>query len=159
MIFAHGEGYVERAWAKWAEVEQPRRRSIEVYNKLYQIEQRVTSSGEDNAIELVWGIGIARWQCPNGRINAPVLEQQVELELLEDGTLLVAPRNVPPMLALKPFHSLDIEGSKKLQREAAEKLAHVVEDPDVIFAPFERKSFEPLLRSCAASFAALAKQS
>lgn len=148
------KSYVEGAWSMWADTERPRRRSIEVYNKLYQIQQRVTSSGEDNAIELVWGIGIARWQHPNGRINAPVLEQQVELELLEDGTLIVVPRHVAPMLILKPFHSLDIEGSKKLQKEAAEKLARVIEDPDIILSPFERKSFEPLLRSCAAQLSA-----
>src|SRR5260221_23767 len=84
----------------------------------------------------------------------PVLQQQVELELLEDGTLLVAPRQVPPVLALKPFHALDVDGSKNLQREAAEKLARVVEDPDLVFSPFQRRSFEPLLRSCAAQLSA-----
>src|SRR5260221_11893258 len=55
------KAYVEGAWTKWAEAERPRRRSIDVYNKLFQIQQRVTASGEDNAIELVWGIGVARW--------------------------------------------------------------------------------------------------
>lgn len=148
------KAHLDGTWAKWAEVERPRRRSIEIYNKLYEVQQRVTSSGEDNAIELIWGVGVARWEHSNGRINVPVLEQQVELELLDDGTLLVAPRQVPPVLALKPFHALEVEGSKSLQREAAEKLARVVEDPDIAFSPFERKSFELLLRSCAAQLSA-----
>lgn len=146
--------YVGGAWAKWAEVEKPRRRSIDVYNKLYQVQQRVIAAGDDNAIELVWGIGIARWQRENGRINAPVLEHLVELELLEDGTLTVGPRQLPPSLTLKPFHALEVEGSKGLQRDAGSQLERIVEDPDVTFSPFERKSFEPLLKSCAARLSA-----
>ncbi|MBK3799327.1 AAA family ATPase [Azospirillum brasilense] len=146
--------YVEGPWAKWAEVEKPRRRSIEVYNRLYKVQQAVTAAGEDNAIELVWGIGVARWQRESMRISAPILEQLVELELLEDGTLTVGPRQVPPSLALKPFHALEVEGSKALQRDAGAQLERVVEDPDIAFSPFERKVFEPLLKSCAARLSA-----
>jgi hypothetical protein len=146
--------YIDNIWAKWAEVERPRRRSIDVYNRLYQVQQGMSASGEDNAIELVWGIGIARWHHPNGRVNVPVLEQQVELELLDDGTLLVVPRQVPPMLGLKPFHALEVEGSKNLQRDASERLARIIDDPDLVFSPFERKAFEPLLRTCVAQLSA-----
>jgi very-short-patch-repair endonuclease len=142
--------YIDVSWAKWAEVEKPRRRSIRFYNALYLIHQRVTAAGEDSATELIWGIGVARWKHELGVINVPILEQQVELDLRDDGTILFSPRQVPPLLALKAFHSLDIQGSKTLQREASDKLARIVNDPDLVFSPFERRAFEPLLRSAAA---------
>jgi very-short-patch-repair endonuclease len=148
------QAYIDGAWTEWAEAERPRRRSIEVYNKLYQVQQRVTASGEDNAIELVWGIGVARWQHERGRISAPVIEQLVELELLEDGSLVVAPRQVPPRFVLKAFDAFEVEGAKALQRDAGAQLERVVEDPDLAFSPFERKCFEPILKSCAARLSA-----
>jgi hypothetical protein len=54
----------------------------------------------------------------------------------------VTPREVPPQLAPKPFRALDIEGSKALQRDAGAQLKRIVEDPDVVLSPFERKSFD-----------------
>ncbi len=41
--------------ANWAEVERPRRRSIDTYNRLYQIHQRMTAFGEDTPVEMVFG--------------------------------------------------------------------------------------------------------
>ncbi len=146
--------YVDGPWKRWAETERPRRRSIEIYNQLYQVQQRVTAAGEDNAIELVWGIGIARWQHELGRINAPVIEQLVEIELLENGTLTVSPRQMPPKMALKPFIRWDIEGATGLQLDASEQLERFVDDPDRGFSPFDRRSFEPLLHMCAARLSA-----
>ncbi len=142
--------YVSGAWAKWAEVEVPRRRSIRFYNALYEVHQRVTAAGEDNAIELVWGIGIARWKLEKFNVNIPVIEQLVELDLLDDGNILVAPRQIPPSMALKPFHALEIPNSKNLQRETSEILTRIIEDPDVTFSPFELRRYERILQSCAA---------
>jgi hypothetical protein len=62
--------YLLQHWNKWAEVEKPRRRSIQLYSKLYQIHQRIVSLGEDNPIELVWGIGVAIWQRDTTRIRS-----------------------------------------------------------------------------------------
>jgi hypothetical protein len=126
--------YVDGPWTAWAEVERPRRRSIQAYNTLYQVQQRVTASGEDNAIELVWGIGMARWRLPAGLINAPVIDQLVELDLLEDGSIVVTPRQLPPAMALKPFHFLDVEGSKRLQKDCADRLARIVDDPAIVLS-------------------------
>ncbi|HZH27413.1 MAG TPA: AAA domain-containing protein [Azospirillaceae bacterium] len=142
--------YLDGPWAKWAEAERPRRRSIEVYNRLYQVHQRVTASGEDNAVEIVWGIGVARWQGATGRINMPIIEQLVETELLKDGTLLVVPRRLPPQMALRPFHALEFSGARALQRDASAELERIADDPDVVFSPFERRCFEGILRSCGA---------
>jgi hypothetical protein len=147
---ADWDNYISNVWNKWAEVERPRRRSIDFYNKIFQIYQRISSAGEDNTLELVWGIGLARWQHDTQRVNIPILEQPIEIELLEDGTLSVFPRSLPPTINLKPFHALEIISAKRLQREASEKLTSIIDDPDINFAPFEKRAFEPILRACSA---------
>ena len=142
--------YVENQWNKWAEIERPRRRSIEFYNKIYQIYQRLIALGDDTPIELVFGVGIARWVIQNTLLNIPVIEQLIEIELQEDGSLHIRPRRTAPQLALKAFHVLEIEGSKAVQHDIDQQLEHTVEDPDIGFSPFDKRSFEKILRACAA---------
>src|SRR5579883_2704822 len=142
--------YLDGPWAAWAGAERPRRRSIDFYNKVYQIHQRIQSMGEDTPIELVFGIGMARWQHPDERINVPLLEQLVEIELEETGDVTIRPRQSQPHLALRPFHTLEIEGSKGVQRDVGEQFERILDDPDKSFSPFEKKSFETILRACAA---------
>lgn len=142
--------YVEDHWNAWAEVEKPRRRSIEFYNKIYQIHQRLIALGDDTPIELVFGVGIARWMTQGAQINVPVIEQLVEIELREDGSLDIRPRQTAPQLVLKAFHALDLEGSKAAQQEIGQQLERTIEDPDIGFSPFDGRTFEKVLRACAA---------
>ena len=72
------ENYIDSHWNKWAELERPRGRSIALYSKLYQIHQRIISLGEDNPIELVWGVGIAVWQRQSARVLSHIIEQPIE---------------------------------------------------------------------------------
>jgi very-short-patch-repair endonuclease len=148
------QDYVDGAWGAWAEVEHPRRRSIDLYNKLYQIHQRINAMGEDTPIELVFGVGMARWKQGEERINIPLIEQLVEIELEEKGNLMVRPRQAQPQLALRPFHASEIEGSKGVQRDVGEQLERILDDPDRGFSPFEKRSFESILRACSARLSA-----
>jgi hypothetical protein len=84
------QNYLEEHWNTWAEVEKPRRRSIEFYNKIYQIYQRLIALGDDTPIELVFGVGVARWMIQGTRINVPVIEQLMEIELQEDDRSIYA---------------------------------------------------------------------
>jgi hypothetical protein len=150
--------FLEGPWAAWAEAERPRRVSIDFYNRMYQIHQRILSFGDDNPIELVFGLGVARWDhvppaTPSAaptRVNVPIIEQLVEIELEEDGALVVRPRATQPLVSLKAFHALEVEGSKTLQRDASAELERVIDDPDIGFSPFERLSYEKTLRLCVA---------
>jgi hypothetical protein len=148
------QDYIDGPWTNWAEIERPRRRSIDFYNKVYQIYQRMIALGDDTPVELVFGVGIARWVIASQQINAPIIEQPAEIELQEDGSLDVRPRQMPPQLMLKAFHGLEVEGSKAVQRDLSEQLEHTVEDPDVGFSPFDKRSFEKILRACAARLSA-----
>jgi hypothetical protein len=61
---------------------------------------------------------------------------------------------MPPQLMLRAFHGLEVEGSKAVQRDLSEQLERTVEDPDLGFSPFDKRSFEKILRACAARLSA-----
>src|SRR5271165_2726215 len=144
------QSYVGDNWNPWAAIERPRRRSIEFYNKVYQIYQRLIALGDDTPIEFVFGVGIARWMIQGTRVNVPVIEQLIEIELQEDGSLDIRPRRTAPQLMLKAFHVLEVEGSKAVQLDIGQQFERTVEDPDIGFSPFDGRSFEKILRACAA---------
>ena len=142
--------YVEGPWRKWAEVERPRRVAIEIYNRLFTIQQRVTAAGEDNNVEVIWGLGMARWSTDGSIINVPLLEQSMDIELSPDGTIDVVPRQSAPQLTLKPFLHLQLPGAPKLQKDVQADLEAIHKDPDRGFSPFDRTLRERLLKPCAA---------
>lgn len=142
--------YLKGAWSAWAEVERPRRRSIDFYNKIYQIHQRMLALGDDTPIELVFGVGMARWKVKSERINMPLIEQLIEVELEEDGTLLIHPRQMQAQFTMRAFHELEIDGSKTIQRDVGQQFEQVLDDPDRGFYPFDKSTFESVLRTCSA---------
>ena len=149
--------WVAGPWTAWAESERPRRRSIACYNRLFETQQRMAAMGDDVPVEAVVGVGIARWNHPGGRINAPLIEAIVELELNpEDGAIIVRAREQAPQLALRPFDMLEIEGVGTLYREASGQLERLYNDPDVGFSPYERAGYEMVLRMCQARLSAAA---
>ena len=147
---AYWENYINGAWQDWAIVERPRRQAINFYNKIYQIYQRVISMGEDTPIEVVFGLGVARWRVGTQKIDIPIIEQLVEIELEENGDLKIRPRNLPPQFVLKAFHALEVQGSKNVQLDIGAQFDRILEDPDRGFSPFEKSSFENILRACSA---------
>ena len=147
--------YVDGPWSEWAAAEQPRRRSIAIYNKLYTVHQRMIALGEDVPEECVFGVGMTRWHHPLARINLPLIEAAVELALdPADGSILVTPRPQPPRLCLQAFDDLKIGAVGRLNRDGGEQLARMYNDPDVGFSPFDKHCFEPVLRMCSARLSA-----
>lgn len=143
--------YVAGPWSSWAETEKPRRRSVTFYNRLFDIQQRMVAMGDDTPVECVIGVGVARWQHPAQRINAPLIEALVEIELDEaTGTIIVQPRPRPPKLCLRAFETLDIASVGGLLRDGGAQLERSFEDPDVGFAPTDKRGFEHVLRMCRA---------
>ena len=89
------EAYCAGPWARWSEQERPRRRSIAVYQRLFEIAQRLLQSGGSEAIELIWGIGLSRWKKTAEVIDLPMIECGVEIEIAETGNadITVRPRS------------------------------------------------------------------
>jgi very-short-patch-repair endonuclease len=146
--------YVTGPWAQWVATERPRRRSIELYNRMFQIFQRSTGLGADNPIDLVFGVGMARWRVAKALINIPLIEQLVELHLADNGDLSIVPRNKPPRLDIGAFQAADVEGLRPFEGEIAAKFDAIAADPERGFNPFDIPSYDLVLRACAARISA-----
>lgn len=136
--------YFETVWKPWSIAEKQRRRTISLYAQLFTLKQRLEGAIVDNPIELVWGVGIAIWREGGGQLNYPLLTQQVELSL-NDTTMAIEirPRDVDPRVELDFFAALNKPGVPALEKAADE----FFREPPAAFSPWDRSSFEPLLRT------------
>jgi hypothetical protein len=102
------ERYCSDVWAEWSEREKPRRRSIAVYQTLFEVAQRMLQSGGTESIELVWGIGLARWSRAQESIDLPLIERSVEIEIADQGdaAITIRPRSTTARVELRPFEKL-----------------------------------------------------
>ncbi|MEM0935218.1 MAG: AAA domain-containing protein [Pseudomonadota bacterium] len=147
------EHYAGGAWSDWARQERPVRLAISIYNDLFKIHSAIHTS-EGTPPELVWGIGIGRWVRGTERVDMPLIEQLVDIEVEDGGAIAIRPRDLAPHLSLKPYLELDIDGSPKLQSELQDRLAQFLKG-DVEFSPFTTV-WEPLLDTAANNLASSA---
>jgi len=142
------ERYVAEDWTPWTLRERPRRTVIALYQKLFELVQLVELGGPDQAIELVWGIGLSRWRKDTIAIDLPLVECLVEIELDEKaaGTIRVRPRQARPSVNLRAYEDLGLDGYP-LAVDGARRAIVLAEEADGI-SPFRKDSFEPLLRGC-----------
>jgi very-short-patch-repair endonuclease/transcription elongation GreA/GreB family factor len=83
-------------------------------------------------------------------LDHPIVERLVELELDDAGAILVRPRGVDPIMALKPFAAMENPGTDLVARFAREHFAKF--PPDRELSPFEKTTFTPILRYACAQF-------
>jgi len=109
--------YLNEHWLSWSEEEKPRRETIKIYDSLFSLQQTIEAQGDEQPIELIWGIGISRWKCEGHKINHPLLEKPVEIEVdRKDGTILIHPRNTDPTIAVGAYFALENSGVDALLR-------------------------------------------
>jgi hypothetical protein len=131
--------------ATLAEEEKPRRETIKIYNSLFSLQQTIEAHGEEQPIELIWGIGVGRWLYEDRQIDYPLLEKPVEIEVdIQDGSLLIRPRNIEPVLAISAYFALENPGVDALLRFNKKYFSELSEY--VEFSPYIHESFEPILR-------------
>jgi hypothetical protein len=144
------EAYSAGPWAKWAETEKPRRRSIAVYQRLFEVAQRLLQSGGTEALELVWGIGLSQWKRGAEFIDLPMIECGAEVEIAETGNadITVRPRLGVTRVELRPFAKL-AEARFALAEDAARRCLRALDHPDSEgISPFRPESYEPILKLC-----------
>lgn len=140
--------YMQAKWLVWSEEEKPRRQTIKIYDTLFSLQQTIEAQGEEQPLELVWGIGLTRWLCEDHKIDYPLLEQLVEIEILnQDGSLNIRPRNVLPVLETRAYVALENSGVDPLMRFSKKYFQELSED--VEFSPYINESYEPVLRQAA----------
>jgi very-short-patch-repair endonuclease len=140
--------YISAKWAPWAEAEKPRRATIAIYDKFFSLYQSLQAEGVERPLEIVWGIGVARWRVRSQEIDHPLIEQLVEIDVdTESGVITIGPRSAAPQPALKPYFSLEIDGVDA----TLSFVKHFFETMpvDLEFSPFQRSTFDPVLRFAA----------
>ena len=140
------QAYLEGPWLKWATIEGPRRKSIGIYDKLFNLLQTIETEGAETALELVWGIGVAVWNTGKHRLRYPLLSLLVEIDPIgNDMALRIRPREVPPILETDPYVAMENAGLPTFEKAARTILDH----PDAHVTPFDEASFEQLLSGAA----------
>jgi hypothetical protein len=104
--------------------------------------------GAEQPLELVWGIGLARWNKDGFEVDLPLLERLVEIEIDEGagGEIRLRPRSAPANANLRPYEEMKVEGAP-LALDAARRVI-ATSDTDDGVSPFLRDTFEPALRAC-----------
>jgi len=97
---------------------------------------------------LVWGIGLSRWLKDGTLVDLPLLERLVEIELDEraSGLIRIRPRQARATINLRPYEELKLEGLA-IALEAARRAISVAEEDDGV-SPYQKDSFEAVLRGC-----------
>ncbi|MFX0199561.1 MAG: AAA domain-containing protein, partial [Candidatus Hodarchaeota archaeon] len=142
------DDYIRGPWTRWSEEEKPRRKTIRIYEAFFSLQQTIQSQGPENALELVWGIGLIRWNKDGYLVDHALVEQLVEIEIDSgDGSIAIRPRGTEPQLALKPFFALDNPGAETVLNFAREFFPNFSEDEEL--SPFLPDTFTPVLRQAA----------
>jgi len=144
-IRADLEAWRDGAWETWAREERPVRKSIGLYNALFKLHNMLHGGVTATPPELVWGIGLARWKLHSAEIDMPLIEQLVDLEVLQQGTLVVRPRDVRPSVTMKPFLHLDVDGSGETQSDVQALFDRITGSEDQEITPFDAPAWEPVL--------------
>jgi very-short-patch-repair endonuclease len=136
--------YVDNIWKPWAERENLTRRTIKVYSQLFTLKQQLEGGIVEAQLELVWGVGIGIWNCNGTLVGYPLVTRATELSLNPTTAAIeVRPRDVDPRLEVDWYASVDNPGVADLEKAGKEFFAKAA----TTFSPFDRGTFEGLLRS------------
>ena len=105
-----------------------------------------------SGVEVVWGIGTVRWERDGRRIERPLIECGVEIELAADGRLTVRPTGAEPRVDLTPYESMGCSNLASLEELARREILRTEAEDGI--SPFRPESFEPLLAAAATRLAA-----
>ena len=107
------ETWITEQWLPWSMAERPVRRSLALYQKLFEVTQLAELGGGDKSFELVWGMGLSRWLRDGNEVDLPLVERLVEIEIddLAGGEIKVRPRAATASVNMRPFEELGVEGA------------------------------------------------
>jgi very-short-patch-repair endonuclease len=145
-IKEHFDWYVENQWEPWSAAERPRRKTISIYNKLFALQQTISSEGSETPIELVWGLGYSTWkkEGQSNTVKCPMLVQACEI-VLNSRTfdLEVRPRDVDARLEIDCYTEMEVPGVRQLE----EFWKSVQTNSEIRINPFESSTYEGVLKA------------
>jgi very-short-patch-repair endonuclease len=136
--------YLDTRWRPWAEEEKLRRKTIRLYSQLFTLKQQLEGGIVEAQLELVWGVGVGIWNSDGTVVGYPVIGQLVEMSLNpETAEVEIRPRDVDARLEIDWYASVNNPGVADLEKAAKEFFGKA----ETTFSPFDRGTFEPLLRT------------
>ena len=136
--------YIDNKWRPWASEEKLRRESIRLYSRLFTLKQQLEGGIVEAQIELVWGVGLTIWNTSGCIVGYPLIGRLVELAINPTTSAVeIRPRDVDARLEIDWYASVDNPGVAALENAARE----FFEKATTTFSPFDRGTFEPLLRT------------
>ena len=136
--------YLNTSWRPWAAEEKLRRDTIHLYSQLFTLKQQLEDGIVEAQLELVWGVGVGIWRSSGTTVTYPLIGRSVEISLNPvTAEVEIRPRDVDPRLEIDWYAAVDNLGVAGLEK-AAKEFFDVAERT---FSPFDRGTFEPLLRS------------
>lgn len=140
--------YLDARWRPWAQTEKPRRATIRIYSRLFTLEQQLEGSIAESQLEVVWGVGIGVWNVDGTIVRYPIVGRLVEVKLNSDTAQIeVRPRDVDQQLELDWYPDAGSPGVASVQQKAKA----LYSEATITFSPFDRATFEPVLRAAASS--------
>lgn len=140
--------YQTTQWQTWSDSEKPRRRTIQLYDRFFSLQQEAETGSSDDAIEIACGVGMALWKLSGEgqEIAYPLISKTVEIHIDETTlSLNVIPTERDPAVHIDAFLALDIAADEVETRAKKEFAA-----AQSTFSPFDRATFEGVLRFAAA---------
>src|SRR5208337_2055830 len=133
-----------------SEEEKPRRKSIAVYQRLFEVAQRFLQSGGSEAIELIWGIGLARWKRLESLVDIPMIACGVEIEIggQQVSDITIRPKGASTHVELRPFEKLAAERFALAEESARRCLAAIEAADGEGISPFRPETCESILKLC-----------
>lgn len=137
------------SWNEWAEVEKPRRKTIDLYGDLFALMQEMETGKA--ARELVWGVGVSTWtltidQAPQ-TFNYPLLTQAADISLNESTMALeVRPRATHPSVEFDAMVNAGVPGASQCEKAIRD---HLILNEDSPLSPFMPSSFSDVLKLAA----------
>ena len=99
-------------------------------------------------LELVWGVGLGCWNCGGTTVSYPLIAKLVEISLNPvTAAIEIRPREIDARVELDWYASVDNPGVAAVEKSAREFFAAA----SATFSPFDRGTFEPLLRTAASN--------
>jgi very-short-patch-repair endonuclease/KaiC/GvpD/RAD55 family RecA-like ATPase len=143
--------YLDTKWRPWAEEEKRRRKTIRLYSQLFTLKQQFEGGIVEARLELVWGVGLGIWICNGTTVSYPLVGRLVEMSLNPvTADVEIRPRDADARIEIDWYASVDNPGVANLEKVANEFFGKATRT----FSPFDRGTFEPLLRTAATNLCA-----
>jgi len=144
LVRAQFATYLATKWRPWAEEEKRRRTTIRLYSQFFTLKQQLEGSIVEAQLELVWGVGLGIWSSHGAIVSYPLVGRPVEMSLNpETAEVEIRPRDIDARLEIDWYASVDNPGVAALEKAAKEFFGKAT----TTFSPFDRGTFEPLLRT------------